>query len=68
MSAVTLVEGGLEALELIETLLSGAASVSTALTTAQQSGTALNITSIQASVAAAENAVLAAIASDPNKA
>lgn len=67
MSAVALVEGGLEALELLSTLLSGAAQVSSAITTAQTNGTPLNIAPIQAQVAAAENALLAAISSDPNQ-
>lgn len=67
MSAVMLVEGGLEALQLLTTLLSGASQVSEAITTAQSTGQPVNLAPIQAQVAAAENAVLAAIASDPNK-
>lgn len=65
MSAVMLVEGGLEALQLLTQLLSSASQVSTAISTAQANGTPLQIAPIQADVAAAENAVLAAIAADP---
>lgn len=66
MSTVMLVEGGLEVLSFIETLISGAQKASAALQTAQANGTPINLASIQADVVTAENAALAAINSDPN--
>ena len=66
MSAVALVTGGLEVMELIQTLISNANSASQALLTAQQTGTAINLAPIQAAVAQAEAAALAAINADPN--
>jgi hypothetical protein len=66
MSAVMLVQGGLEALNLISTLITNAQAASAALVTAQTNGVPINLAPIQAAVAAAENAALAAINADPN--
>jgi hypothetical protein len=66
MSTVAIVEGVAEGLQLLDTLIQGAASVSTAIQTAQSTGQPVSIVPIQAQVAAAEAAVQAAIASDPN--
>ena len=62
MSAVTIVEGALEALELIENLTTAAATVSSAVRTAQANGTAVDMTEILSEENAAENQVLAALA------
>jgi hypothetical protein len=61
MSAVitTLAEG----LELLDNLISAAASVSSAVKTAQETGTPLDLSTVLNDEATAENAVLAAIAS-----
>ena len=67
MSAVVIVQGVLEGLELVETLIANAAQVSSAIRTAQASGQPVQLSSVIASVTAAENAALAAINSDPNQ-
>jgi uncharacterized membrane protein len=67
MSAVAIVTGVTEGLQLLSTLLSSASQVSTAIQTAQSTGQPVNLAPIQAQVVAAENAFLAAIAADPNK-
>jgi hypothetical protein len=68
MSAVAIVTGVMEGLQLVEALFTAGAQVSQQIQAAQSSGTTLNLTSVVAQVQAAESAVTAAIAADPNKA
>lgn len=66
MSAVAIVSGAVEVMQLVDTLLSNAQQANAALLAAQQSGQPINLQPIQAAVAQAEQAALAAIATDPN--
>jgi hypothetical protein len=62
MSAVTIVTGVLEGLQLLDQLIQACGAVSTAIQTAQSSGQPLNWTTILGAEASAEAKVLAAIA------
>jgi hypothetical protein len=62
MSAAVIVAGVAEGLQLLDNLISAAASVSSAITQAQSSGTPLDLSTVLSDEAQAENAVLAAIA------
>lgn len=62
MSAVTIVSGVLEGLQLLDQLIQAASTVSTAIQTAQSSGQPVNWTTILGAEATAEANVLAAIA------
>jgi hypothetical protein len=62
MSAVTIVDGVLEGIELLDNLAQASATVSAAVLAAQKSGQAVDWSSILSAEATAENAVLAAIA------
>lgn len=63
MSAVTIVDGVLEGLQLLDSLLSSASQVSSAIQTAQKTGAPLDWTGILGAEASAEQSVLSAIAS-----
>lgn len=62
MGAAVIVSGVLEGLQLLDSLLASASTVSTAIQAAQASGAPLDWTSILSGEANAETAVLAAIA------
>lgn len=62
MSAVTIVSGVLEGLQLLDSLIQSASQVSSAIQTAQTSGQPVDWTSILGAEATAEANVLAAIA------
>jgi len=62
MSAVVLVEGVAEALQMLDNLIQAASSTSAAINQAQSSGKPLDLSVILSEEAQAENAVLAAIA------
>jgi hypothetical protein len=62
MSAVAIVEGVAEGLQLLDNLIQAASSVSSAVNAAQASGTPLDLSTVLTQEAQAENAVLAAIA------
>lgn len=62
MSAVMIVEGVVEGLQLLNNLIGAAQSVSTAVQQAQATGTPLDLSAVLSQEATAENAVLAAIA------
>jgi hypothetical protein len=62
MSAAVIVAGVAEGLQLLDNLISAAASVSSAITKAQSTGTPLDMTTVLSQEGQAENAVLAAIA------
>jgi hypothetical protein len=62
MSAVAIVSGVVEGLQLIDSLIQAASQVSTAVQSAQASGQPVDFTSILGTEAAAEQSVLDAIA------
>jgi hypothetical protein len=61
MSAAVIVSGVLEGLQLLDSLIQSASTVSTAIQTAQSSGQPVNWTTILGAEATAEASVLAAI-------
>lgn len=62
MSAIAIVEGVAEGIQLLDNLIQAASTVSNAVSTAQASGKPLDLSAVLTDEAQAENAVLAAIA------